>query len=630
MILNKLRLLLFVTGLLCLPATAQKTDSVGYFLFPIRPGTQNFLSGTMGELRPNHFHGGIDIKTDGKIGLPVLAAADGYISRVKQSSYGYGNLIYITHPNGLITTYAHLHEFGEPLATHILKEQYKRQVFDLELFFKPTEFPVNRGQVIGISGNTGGSGGPHLHFEVRDEKGNLLNPLLYGFTEVIDKTPPTILALGVRPLKIDSRVNNRFEWEEYKAVKRGANYTITDTIFAHGDVGFSFSAFDRLDGAANKNGMVSADMKVNGRSVFAFNLTKIPFAKSRHILKHTDFWVHKTTGRFFQNCYLEDGNELNIYSNTVRKGFVKISPDSVYTVQLVVEDFHGNRSILNAVVKGQKNVYTNSRAPKPLKPKITYEVQENFLKVTATDTSRHATNAELYVKNIRYDLLPSYTHQGRTVYLYDLRGGLPDSLTFCGRSLQFTFQQIVPSTADFSFHNAHADLAFPEGCLFDTLYLTHSRYNGTWEFNDVLVPLAGYYKMTLKNAGPVEDKTRTSAYALGWGNSSANEGGKWENDNISFSTRNFGKFGIKTDDKPPTIAPVGRTINQVSFRIRDNLSGIASWRAELNGEWLLMKFEHKEALIFSEKLDKTKPLKGNFVLTVTDRAGNEAVYKTVL
>ncbi|UOQ71369.1 M23 family metallopeptidase [Hymenobacter cellulosilyticus] len=140
--------------------TPRPAVAPGYFLFPIKPGQPNFLAASMGELRPNHFHGGLDIKTDGRTDLPVYASADGYISRVKQSAFGYGNVLYITHPNGLVTVYGHLNRFMGPAGAFLREKQYEKQTYELELFFTKDQFPVKRGEVVALSGNTGGSAGP--------------------------------------------------------------------------------------------------------------------------------------------------------------------------------------------------------------------------------------------------------------------------------------------------------------------------------------------------------------------------------------------------------------------------------------------------------------------------------------
>ncbi|MDX5346044.1 MAG: M23 family metallopeptidase, partial [Hymenobacteraceae bacterium] len=214
--LNKLIRCLTFCLLTAGPVAAQLPEPAGYFKFPIKPGQQNYLSGTMGEIRSNHFHGGIDVKTDQKIGLPVYAAADGYVSRIKMSSYGYGNIIYLTHPNGKITTYAHLSEYAPALADYVLKKQYEQETFDIELFPEKNKFAFKKGDVIAYSGNTGGSGGPHLHFEIRDTEDNLYNPLQYRFSEIKDSTPPTVSAFALKTMSIDARVNGKFGWIEFR------------------------------------------------------------------------------------------------------------------------------------------------------------------------------------------------------------------------------------------------------------------------------------------------------------------------------------------------------------------------------------------------------------------------------
>ena len=167
-ILKKTVIIIFLS-LIILKTQAQKTQldyPKGYFLFPINPNQQNYLAGGMGDLRSDHFHAGIDIKTQGREGLPVYATGDGYISEVRVQTSGYGNVIFITHPNGFISVYGHLKTFAEPLASYVRKKRLETQTFEIKLTLQPNDFEVARGQIIGLSGNSGGSGGPHLHFEV--------------------------------------------------------------------------------------------------------------------------------------------------------------------------------------------------------------------------------------------------------------------------------------------------------------------------------------------------------------------------------------------------------------------------------------------------------------------------------
>jgi hypothetical protein len=633
---RKIWLLLLLPGMIS-PVVAQRADSVyaavlagtsgSPWLFPINPGKPNFLTGTMAEMRPNHFHGGLDVKTGGVTKVPVLAAADGYISRVKISSFGYGNVVNIKHPNGMTTLYAHLESLEEPLASHVLKSQYQQQVFEIEQIFEANQFPVKKGQAIALSGNTGGSAGPHLHFEIRDPEGNLINPLNYHFAEIRDGIAPEISALSLRPLSIEARVSNRFEFQSFPVIKAGNAFHLKDTLYAIGLVGLGVEAFDRLDGASNKNGIKELQMTVNGKPTYSFVLDNIPFEKSRQILRHTDFLAWKTTGRFFQNCYLEDGNKLPIYKTGPRKGKLFIKPDSLYRVQITVKDAYGNTSTATCLIKGKPARYLATRNPKALKPSITYEVLENILKVYATDTSRNPLNAELFVDKMRYDLIPSYTHNSRSVYLYDLRGGLPDSLTFCGRKLKFAFQQMIPSEKENQFLHQDASLTFTPGCLYDTLYLTYSRVKDVLCFNDALVPMNKHYRLTLKHL-PSPLSPQFAVYAMGSGTGRAYEGGTWDKNEISFLTRSFGKFGIFADSTAPKIKLAAKSAVQVRVTVRDNLSGIASWRASINGQWILMRYEHKDALLYSDKLDKSIPLHGDFTLSVKDYAGNEAIFST--
>ncbi|MDX5436109.1 MAG: M23 family metallopeptidase, partial [Pontibacter sp.] len=379
------------------PATTASPAESNYFLFPIKPGERNYLSGTMGEIRSNHFHGGLDIKTEQRVGLPVHAAADGYISRVKQSSYGYGNIIYVTHPNGLVTTYAHLLEYYKPLADYMLQKQYEKQVFDLELFPEPGQFPVKRGDVIGLSGNTGGSGGPHLHFEIRDEKDRLYNPLKYKFKEVVDTTPPDIYSLGITPLNIDARVNNEYSREELRTKQIGSDYILPDTIFAHGLVGLELQTIDRLDGATNKNGTQEVTLYVNGEQLYTHYIDQVPFELSRQVSQHINYDLYKRYGRTFQKAFVDHGNDLPLYKANSRDGRLTIKPDSVYQVKLVTRDSYNNSSTLSFVVKGRKPAFTHTRSASVKKPDVSYQIMGNVLKIMAADTSSTPQNLELFV-----------------------------------------------------------------------------------------------------------------------------------------------------------------------------------------------------------------------------------------
>lgn len=606
----------------------------GYFLFPIKPDKTNFLAGSMGELRPNHFHGGLDIKTDGRVDAPVYAAADGYISRMKQSSFGYGNVLYITHPNGLTTVYGHLNRFSGPVAEEMRRRQYEKQTYELELFFAKDQFLVRRGDIVALSGNTGGSGGPHLHWEVRDAQDAQLNPLQWGgFAEIQDHVAPTLQAFAVEPLSIEARVQNRFDKAVFVpkgALAPGSPIVWPDTITCFGTVGLQVQAFDRFDQVWNRNGVQHVTVRVNGQPLYQHVIDGIPFNDTRQISNHTDYDGRYTDGRLFEKLFVDDGNTLPIYTTSADKGRLRVEDGKLYAVEVQLLDSYGNATPLRFVLRGQEPAYTKTRATVAPKPAVRYDVTRNILKVTVADpdTARQGGNLMLLRGNRRLELTPSYTVQSQNVYLYDLRAGLPDSIRFGRITRRFDRQAMIPAGEEFSFSNNYLNLAFGPRTLFDTLYLQTSYKEGLWTVQSGRIPLNQQpLLLTLKPGQEVADKARSAVYMINGKGGKIYQGGKWTGNQISAPIKTFGTFRILTDTIPPSARLVSKSAAGLSFVVGDNLSGLASYRLLVNGQWRLLRYEYKNATLFTDRQDTRVPLTGEAELYLTDQAGNEKVLR---
>ncbi|MGY2132187.1 M23 family metallopeptidase [Hymenobacter sp. HD11105] len=606
-------------------------DSVpaDYFLFPIKPGKANFLAGSMGEIRPNHFHGGLDIKTDGRVDLPVYASADGYISRLKQSAFGYGNVLYITHPNGLVTVYGHLNRFEGPIADYLRQQQYTKQTFELELFPAKDQFQVKRGGIVAMSGNTGGSGGPHLHWEVRDNEDRQLNPLRFGgFAEIQDHVAPTLQAFAVEPLSIDARVLGRFD----KAVfvpktppTPGALYNWPDTIRAFGTVGLLVQGYDRFDLATNRNGLQAVEVSVNGQALYRHMIDGVPFSDSRQISQHIDYQWQQTNGRTFEKLFVDDGNLLPIYNTGTSKGKLRVEEGKIYKVEVRLSDSYGNTTPFAFVLRGQKPVYYKTRNATVRQPALRYDINRNILKVIAADpdTSRQGANLTLMRGNRRLEVVPSYTVQSENVYLYDLRAGLPDSIRFGSVTKAFEPKAPIPAAKEQAFANGVQNLVFAPRTLFDTLYLQTNYKDGLWTIHTPRTPLFKPLLATLKPPVAVADKARSAVYMINYKGGKIYQGGTWDGEQITFPVKTFGSFRILTDTLAPTVRLVRKSPAGLTFTVADNLSGLGSYRLLINGQWRMLRYEYKNSTLFTDPQDKTVPLTGEAELRLTDQAGNE-------
>ena len=320
-----------------------------YFSAPI--DINLILSGSFAELRTNHFHSGLDIKTQGKEGFQTYASAAGYVSRIKISRYGYGKALYIKHPNGYTTVYAHLKKFSAAIEAYVKKRQYQKETFEIELFPKAGTLKILDKQLIAYTGNTGGSGGPHLHFEIRDPQERPINPLMFGF-EVKDTTPPVIYGLFGYPISENSHVGGDTKRVEIRIIKQKDGTYKSEPIIAYGEIGFGIISTDRQDLASNKNGVNNIQTSFNGQKSLEVNLNRFSFDETKHLNRYIDYEFLYNNKKRIQKLFIEKNNPLSVMNAFTNGGALKIENDTYSMYKVFVSDFKGNQSELNIPIRG--------------------------------------------------------------------------------------------------------------------------------------------------------------------------------------------------------------------------------------------------------------------------------------
>lgn len=330
---------------------AQSEYPQDYFRSPLE--IPLVLSGTFGELRSNHFHSGMDIKTQQRQGLKVYAAADGYVSRIKISHFGYGKALYITHPNGYTTVYAHLKSFEETIERYIKKLQYEAESYEIEVFPKPDELKISKGEVIALSGNTGSSGGPHLHFEIRDNQERPINPMLFGL-KAKDSKKPFISSIYAYPKNENSFINGENKRVELRLIPhKNGDYSV-ENIDAYGDIGFGIETYDQLDLANNKNGVSNIQSFFNGNKNFEIDFRRFSFSESKHINRLIDYEIYKTKRNRIQKLFVEPKNPLSLYKNVSNNGYLSIEDSTASVLKIRVKDFNDNDTWITIPISGKK------------------------------------------------------------------------------------------------------------------------------------------------------------------------------------------------------------------------------------------------------------------------------------
>ena len=554
---RKLILALFLMGV---AANGQNEIPKGYFNNPIE--IPLILSGSFGELRSNHFHSGLDIKTQQKEGIPVYAPADGYVKRIKVAHYGYGKALYIMHPNGYTTVYAHLQNYAGGIQDYVKKKQYEKETFELELFPDATLLKVQKGDLIAYTGNTGSSGGPHLHYEIRDAASRPMNPMLFG-VEIPDTKKPLVKTVFAYPKGDSAHVNQSQNPVKLRLISQKDGTYKTENISAFGEIGFGISANDQQNGASNKNGVYQIKTQFNGQEKFDIRFEKFSFDETRYLNRFIDYSYFKKNKSRIQKLFRESNNPLSLIKYENNNGYVTVEDGFSSTYNIEVTDFKGNSMSIAIPIKGKKTDVLNSKEIKTTDDYI-YADQ-------ATSISKGKFNIYIPAKSLYEDTYLDIAVEG-------------DTLKF--HSDVIPIHKNITITADVSNYK-NDDI--------DKLFLGRVNYKGE-----------PYYNTTSRKGQKLSARTRT-----------------------------FGTYILVSDTTSPTVKPVNFEADKwisnnktLKLKIEDDLSGIHSYRATINGKFILMEYNYKKDVLTYDFDDNIiAEAENNLKLIVIDNVGNSSTFE---
>lgn len=542
----------------------------GRYAMPLRLPLS--LSANFGELRPGHFHSGVDMKTGGVTGKPVYAVADGYVSRIFVSPSGYGHALYVTHPSlGTMSVYGHLEEFAPALEEYTLAEQYRRRTFAADLFPAFGLFAVKRGDLIGYSGNTGSSGGPHLHFEIREGRASMpVNVIARGYYKVADDIAPSIVSVSLYETDTVQGVPVHRRTGRYPVVRKpdGSLAITPDTVTIRRPAHFVVETTERKNGVSNVFGLYSLSVSRNGQPLFGFRCDRFSFAETKYINALIAFDAKGGSRNDFIRTYIAPNNRLSAYDNAVCRGIVDPSTiEDAEAVEITACDDSGNKSTLRFHIERGE----------PLRE--------------AADTLLHTA-------------MPVMWERGGTYSDDSVKLTIPAGALY--ESLLLTVSHGLPLPGLCSGTTSLGD---------DNVYL---HKNALLSFDC--------------SAIPAEKRNKLLVVRISGGRISG-EGGRISGDRIETQISRLGTFALALDEKAPEAVPAFRDKGTLSgtkltYGINDELSGVRWYQLTVDDEWVLLEADPKSGTYFC-RLDRSPIARSGkshrAVLRVIDGAGNLTV-----